>query len=261
MTTTAHSHDHTRQAVLDPNAFPDYQITERKAILQYLKDLINRRVLLSVHLDGGGTAYISAVLAVTFDNEALILDANQDERLNERIVAAETITCNGRIEGVRMQFTVSQPQRFPHDGFEAIRCPLPDMLLRLQRREFYRLHVPLSSPVSCAITLYDVDGVRRTVSVRVLDISNDGIGIVAPPEEAPLEQGKTYEDCVLTIPDAGSTSVTLITRNIYRVTSRSGRSGLRAGCQFVNLPQQIVTNIQRYMYKIQRERRALELAE
>ena len=48
----------------------------------------------------------------------------------------------------------------------------PDSLLRLQRREFYRLQTPLSHSVSCTIALPQADGSRRNTDLRILDISD-----------------------------------------------------------------------------------------
>lgn len=222
-----------------------------------MSSLAEKRILLTAYLDGGPFLFMTAVLGVTVD-DAIILDASADEKMNERATQAETLTCTGRFGGVRIQFSVSDAVRFPHDGLEAMRCPLPQSVLRLQRREFYRLPVPFSNPVICTINLNTEDGGQKAVTVRVVDISNDGIGLIAPAEELVFEPGQVFEHCTLSIPESGATDVVLKMRNVFRISNPFGGESVRAGCQFVDLPNRVVTKIQRYIFKVERERRALE---
>jgi flagellar brake protein len=46
--------------------------------------------------------------------------------------------------------------------------------------------------------------------------------------------------------------------NIYETTLRSGQPSLRAGCQFVDLPTSMQNLIQRYIVRMERERKARE---
>ncbi len=244
--------------MLDPDKFPSYQIHNAKEVALLMQTLKDKRALLTAYIDGGPFSFVTVVLGVVQDHGGIILDASGDEKINARALAAENLVCASRVDGVRVQFSARAPVEFPYDGYLAIRCDLPDIALRLQRRESFRQPVPLSNPVTCTIMIDSGDGAKHTASVRVLDISNDGIGIVASSELSVFEPGTMFENCILTIPDTGSTDVVLQLRNVYKIRNPRGGESFRAGCQFVNLPNRIVTQIQRYIYKVERDRRLLE---
>lgn len=245
-------------SLLDPESFSSYQIRNPREIHHLIQALQEKRVLLNAYIDGGPFSFITAVLGFEPEDGLITLDASPDPRTNERAALGDRLACTGRLDGVRIQFSAANPERIPLDGLEAIRCTLPDMMLRLQRRESYRQPVPMSSPVTCSIRIQHTDGTAESIDVRVLDISNDGIGIIASSQLTIFEAGKVFENCVLNIPDAGTTDVVLKLRNVYRIQNRLGGESLRAGCEFIDLPNRIVTQIQRYIYKIDRERRLLE---
>ena len=48
----------------------------------------------------------------------------------------------------------------------------------------------------------------------------------------------------------------LIVRNAFDVTTKTGNHHLRVGCEYVNLPGTRLTMIQRYITRVERERKA-----
>ena len=61
------------------------------------------------------------------------------------------------------------------------------------------------------------------------------------------------------MPDIGTIVTTLQIRNAFEVTLKSGAHTWRAGCMFINLPGPMQSMIQRYIIKLERERRALQI--
>jgi c-di-GMP-binding flagellar brake protein YcgR len=92
----------------------------------------------------------------------------------------------------------------------------------------------------------------------VIDISGGGLGVMAPPEGLEFETDHLFENCRIELPDVGTVLATLRVCNVFEFTTRSGVKSKRAGCQFVDLPGQMLTLIQRYIIRIERERKARE---
>jgi c-di-GMP-binding flagellar brake protein YcgR len=137
-------------------------------------------------------------------------------------------------------------------GDEAVfRVPMPRELLRLQRREYYRLVTSVVKPVKCLINT----GAGLMESV-VVDISIGGVGILAYPDDGRLKAGETYHGCRITLPGTGEFAVGLSVCTTFEITLKNGRLTHRAGCQFIDLPPSVETAIQRYIIQIDRERRA-----
>ncbi|MFN3984563.1 MAG: flagellar brake protein [Rhodocyclaceae bacterium] len=246
-----------RHEILDIEKFPNYVVRDKRSILQLIRNLENKRALLSVYVNPS-VSFVSAVLAVTPGEDELILDASPDQALKERSLGADRLTCVTRLEGIRVQFTVAHPGAFPYDGMEALKCTMPEAVLRLQRRECYRLPVPVSHPVLCRISRPQPDGTVKTQEFRALDISNGGLALVASPGEIEVSAGMLLEQCVLALPEFEPAPVKLKVRNQFHVETRAGVRNLRFGCEFVDLPSKLAANIQRYIFKVERDRRALQ---
>lgn len=247
----------SRNEILDLEKFPNYLVRDKRSIAQLVTALAEKRCLLSIFLPGG-TSFVSAVLSIADDGSWLILDRSPDETLNERASRVEVLTCVTRLEGIRIQFDLDGVDRFPYDGFEALRAAMPRVLLRLQRRECYRLSVPISNPVSCRITTRSTTGEQRTTELRVLDISAGGLALVVQPEQLDLQPGITFDNCQLVLPEVEPAAVKLKLRNQFMLETRSGAKIVRAGCEFIDLPGKLATNLQRYIFKVERDRRALQ---
>lgn len=243
--------------LLDSDAFSRYLVHEPREIVAILNGLAEKRALVTAYLDGG-LSFITAVLAVTADGTGLILDASSDESTNARATAASRLMCVSHLDKVRVQFSVPALERFPHDGYLALRSPLPESVLRLQRREYYRLSAPVGAPPICTIRFKSTGGEAKSVPLKVLDISGGGVAVVVPPAGLELASGMEFADCLLTLPEGEPLPVRIRICNLFHVErSGSGRM-LRAGCEFIGLSNNDVARIQRYIFKIERERKARE---
>jgi len=127
----------------------------------------------------------------------------------------------------------------------------PTELLRLQRRDSYRLGTSVIHPVKCLIRNDD-----NFMETNVIDLSISGVGILAYKAAGELSAGETYHGCRLNLPEAGEFAVSLTVKSTYDVARPDGRTAHRAGCQFLDLPPSIETQIQRYILRVDRERRA-----
>jgi c-di-GMP-binding flagellar brake protein YcgR len=251
------SEDSTLQQFLDPEIFARYAVDDRREILQLLKALIAKRPLLAAHVDHG-PSFITVALALTPDDASLIIDASPDETLNARAGSAAQIVLTTRLDNVKLQFALATPAQTIHADRPALVALVPGSMLRLQRREYFRLATPQSAPLLCSITHESGDGRTKTVSVRILDISGGGLAVVVPPDEIAFEAGAEFDHCSLRLPDGEPLAVRLKVRNLFQVEKPNGVKVMRAGCEFFGLSSAVTARIQRYMFKLERDRRVLD---
>jgi c-di-GMP-binding flagellar brake protein YcgR len=235
-----------------------YLLRDSREILAILKHIVAARALVSARLAPGRESYLSALIAVDDREDGVLLDASADPVQNERILRAEALDCVTQLEKVRIQFMLKNPRLVAEGGSPGFRCSLPDSLLRLQRREFYRLQTPLAHSVTCTLAMPQADGSRRNTELRILDISGGGVAIAVPPVGVRFEPGTEFANCLLNLPDGPPIPARLIVRNLFRITNRSGAELLRAGCEFADMPRGAEDAIQRYILKVERERNARE---
>jgi c-di-GMP-binding flagellar brake protein YcgR len=235
-----------------------YLLRDSREILAILKHIVSSRALVSARLAPGRESYLSALIEVGDGADGVLLDASADPAQNDRVLRAEALDCVTQLDKVRIEFMLKNPRRVDEGGSPGFRCNPPDSLLRLQRREFYRLQTPLSHSVSCTLALPQADGTRRNTDVRIIDISGGGVAIAVPPAGVRFEPGTEFPNCLLNLPDSAPIPARLIVRNLFRITHRSGAALLRAGCEFADMPRGADDAIQRYILKVERERNARE---
>ena len=151
-----------------------------------------------------------------------------------------------------MQFTTDRVAAVSFEGRLAFRLPLPDTIMKLQRREYYRLATPVVHPLKCEIA--GPDGKRFELALA--DISLGGVCLVGQPAGFSFEPGMALEDCRIDLPEIGAIRAGLCVRNSYVVTLKNGVTSHRTGCEFVKLGSQQEAMVQRYIIRLERERRA-----
>lgn len=232
-----------------------YVLREKREVAFVLKQIAARRCVISAYYGNTGSFLTSSVVAVDEAAGTLLLDLGRDEEVNAEALKSGSLVCITQLDKVKIQFPFEQLKRTLYEGFPALVAPLPKSLLRLQRREYYRLTTPVADTVICAIPL-DEDG-PRTVEAKVLDISGGGVAVLVPPSTDGFQPDTQYHKCRLELPEFGIVEASLRIRNVFRFTNPKGVEMLRAGCQFSDLPTSMANAIQRYILKVERERKSL----
>lgn len=245
-----------RFELLQADDYGKYLLHGRKEILFILRAMRDKGALLTVYFNQGRDFLLTGLLAV--DDGAMLIDPGSDAEMNRKALASDKLFFVATHDKVKIQFSVSGLKPVAYEGGEAYRAPLPTEMLRLQRREFYRLTTPIAHPLRCVIPLKLADGSQTRVETMVIDISGGGLAVMAPPEGVEFETDHLFENCRIDLPDVGTIMATLRVRSVFEFTLRNGARSKRAGCQFVDLPGPMMTLIQRYIIRIERERKAKE---
>lgn len=245
--------------LLQADDYSRYLLRGRTDILFNLRGLIQKRAMLSAFIDASADSFLTAIVALSADENRLILDAASDETTNRRVEAAEQLICVTQLDRIKIQFAARGIQRIQHEGHDAFRVQVPDVMLRLQRREYFRLTAPSAHSLTCLIPT-TIGGEHREISVEasVLDISGGGLSITIPSEGMVVEPDMEFGNCRLMLPETGAIVTSLRVRNLFRITNRDGSITLRAGCEFTHLSSAMASTIQRYILKVERERNARE---
>ena len=234
-----------------------YMLRGRRQITQLLEDLIEHRCLVSAHC-GGGYSFMTAVLRVDAERERVVLDASPDAEANRRALSAERLTCVTQLDHIRIQFALAGVSSAQDNGHPALHAPIPKEMLRLQRREYFRLKVPLAHKISCQLQAEDLARKPVQLSASVIDIGAGGVAVMLAPGAGELVIGGKLPGCRLSLPEGDPIELTLEVRNISRQTQRNGTELLRVGLRFVGLPGNAENRIQRYIFNTERERNAKE---
>lgn len=245
-------------AVLPPFPADDpdrYALRGRRQIRQLLQQLIDARALVTVY-PNAGPGFASRVLELVDDGDALLLDGGPDAEINRRTLQSTLLRCVSQLDGIRIQFDLDGVDAEQADGHPAFNAWLPSVILRLQRREFFRLETPLQQRPQCTLQLHAAAGEARTLQVPVIDIGAGGLAVLVSEDAASLSVGDQLAGCGLQLPGAAALTLDLQVRNIGVQRFPGGIVRQRIGFSFRQLPADIATVLERYILNAQRARGA-----
>lgn len=212
--------------------------------------LCDDRVPMTVYWSSEGQFAVTQILKVDAVHSEVHFDLpNQPEQQMQLLGAAELV-CVAFIEAVKLQFTIDSPRRSSEGGYPTFVSALPERVLRLQRREYYRVRTP-ESLSACCLVPYPGDR-DQYESLRVLDLSVGGLAMLAYPRHFDPSVTSIVDRCYLDLPGVGTVTVRL--RVAHVETSADGQPR-RCGCEFVDLSPQARMMLQRYVHRIDLEQR------
>lgn len=257
MTSNSAEHAASYFEIDHPDEYAQYFLSTPREISFYLNMLVKRATLVTAHLNEGVQFFLTSLVALNEESGELFIDPSQVAALNAESLRARQITLVANLDRVKIQFRINGLRESQHDGRPALSAKTPNNILRLQRREFFRLEPPLASPIGCQIAIERPSGGTQTIDPKVTDISGGGVSLTTPTtlSEA-CQPGTLFKDCRLDIPGEGVLLVNLRIKKAIEISANSGIHHLRIGCEFVGLPGTRLAMIERYITRIERERKA-----
>jgi flagellar brake protein len=228
-----------------------YLINHPREIQRYLREVMDDKSILAIYADNGKDFILSTLLEVDDKKGCILIEQGIDPKMNALLLHSSHCTFATTHDQVHLQFSIGSIEATIFGNLAAFRVPMPSEMLRLQRREYYRLGTSVINPVKCMINTST--GLIETV---VVDISIGGVGVLAYQEAGRLNAGEVHQGCRLALPGTGEFALSLAVRTTFDVTLKNGRLTHRAGCEFIDLPPSVETAIQRYIIQVERERRA-----
>lgn len=239
------------------DVYSKYMLHSRSEIVFLLRAIVQKGSLVTVYFDHGQSFLLTAVIMVDADNGTLLFDMGSDEEMNQKALKADRLLFTTSLDKVKVQFSLNSLQQIQHQGRGAFRGAIPDTVLRLQRREYYRLTTPIANPIRSRMNSRREDGSSAQLDIPLLDISGGGVGLMVDPAlREDFVVDTKFSDCRIDLPEEGLLVCNLVVRNAFDVTTKSGNHHLRIGCEFIDLPGTRLTMIQRYITRIERERKA-----
>lgn len=229
-----------------------HTITAPLEIQSVLRNVQKQRSLLHVHVPNSVTAMISTILEVDGDKNLLVFDISADNLSNNRVQQANRILVEASLEKIHVRFACGQVKPCEFEGKPALCAPLPQALSYLQRRDFYRINTPITSPVICKVPVHE-NNRSKVISLPLSDISGGGIGVYDNHEMPDISVGAIYDNCEISLPDVGVIKVSLRVQHALTQELPSGKTRIRLGCAFVRPSGPTMNMVQRYVGKLERE--------
>ena len=207
----------------------------------------------AAYLDDGQTFIHTSVLALDESAGTIVFERSGDAALNERVLSAPYVTIVTADHGVPVQFVCDAPRPALHENIAVFASPLPGRVLRLQRRDAFRLPGdPLLKRASCQLFRSDA-AQNKTLAPAVLDLSCSGISIAITNNEPKLERESRHK-CRIELPAFVRFDVGVLVHGSRDFALPDGTAAQAYGMEFLNLDATAEVLIQRFI--TEEERRA-----
>lgn len=171
----------------------------------------------------------------------------------ESLIAADEVTAISQLDDVRLQFTL-QGLVLVHDGgHSTLQSDWPDHLLRLQRRDSYR--VRLGARAAPSVSLRHPSLPDMQLRLRLLDVSAGGCAILLPDDVPDLQPGTRIHGVQVQLDLETRIEAGLL---LHHVSAFDGEGGpRRIGCSWVGLQGPAERALQRFILQTQKRQRLL----
>lgn len=232
----------------------DFIVRHKLEILQILNALKDEENDLKVSFNHGEDDYVTRIIHISDDHQHLYLDMTIDEDFNKRMVASPELLIH-KDNGIRIKWKARQHCVAKLTDGYALKMEMPKALVRLQRRELFRLKTPMVNPIPCEIPVPDHENpkVKKSIQYNLADVSLGGIGLIIQNDLHPsLKVGTIFEGCKINFPNLGEAILNLEVKNIIPLSKDKLNEKYRVGLEFKNPSRSSESLIQHYTFNLER---------
>lgn len=235
--------------ILSSGKDDQYRITSPREIEFILQNIVKNGSRIALYYSDANDFILTRLIAV--NASGLWLEKRPTAAENAPVLESEKLIFVSSHAQVKVQFVSDHVTATTYQGEPAFFIALPESIYRLQRREYFRLITPVSNPLLCVIPS-EQSVARRGHEVTIMDISGGGVGLTCTEENIELIPGRTYENCKINLHEIGEFIGTIEVKNLAVLSTPSGKTVRRAGCEFKNLDGTSTILLQRYVTAMQR---------
>lgn len=249
--------EHTQPAALDdqaPEAWAPFRVghaAEVQALLRQLRDS-GTPVVLSAP---GGAALVAELWSMDTLQQRINFTADDNHPLLMQLVDADEAVAVGYLDNVKLQFDLHDLLLVRGTRSCALQARLPETLYRFQRRSAFRVRTLERNAPTARLRHPAIPEMR--LALRVLDVSIGGCALLLPDDVPPLEPGVAIQGVQVELDTDTRFGAALRVQHISSISG--GAPGLRAGCEWAELPPDAQRSLQRCIDQTQKRRRLLSL--
>ena len=233
-----------------------YRVHSRREVISLLNNLMQRNQALTLLINQGPDSIMTLILDIDEQNNTITIDAAKSNMMNELIVASNNLHFEALYNNIRLTFVANQAKAAINQVQAALIVPIPESMVRLQRRNAFRVTTPITKPLRCIFKVIKPDGTSAAIAANLSNISVGGVGLIDESLALDVTKGMIYKDCKLELSETTSINVNLEMRDSQQIKLPNGKVVNRFGCSFVGLPNQTEATIQRTITQLERNQNA-----
>lgn len=238
----------------------DYLVRNPKLIAEHLTDIIKKKCIISAEFGENKVSFLTAIIQLDPKNNILTLDCGPTELLTNQLLNSAKVLFRTEMNGIKVSFSGKGIRKSKSNGHAVFEMPIPSAIFWMQRRQFYRVKIPLSHVGSFCKIIFGTeqpDNRSDTQSARfqLSDISICGFSFLNPDVEVNrlFETNKSVTQCTLYLHEADHSRIDFIIKDVSNIKASTTTTQQRIGCRFTEVSSAFESCILRYMQDIERQ--------
>lgn len=231
----------------------NFIVRNPRLILGYLDDLIQKKCLIAAYFGDKNSSFLTTIVELDKKNKTLMLDSAPTNALDDELLASDKTLFRTDYEGIKVSFRGEAIRKIKKGNSWTLAMPMPNSLFWMQRRQFYRVKVPLSHHGSY-FRPSQLAG-SDAVLLPLIDLSISGLALLntAIDDEwaKNLSAGHQWLEGRLYLETGETCVVKLNVVYVNEIRANSIQMHQRIGCSFEELPTNFDSHIQRYMQEVE----------
>ncbi|MCB1986723.1 MAG: flagellar brake protein [Burkholderiales bacterium] len=236
-----------------PDEIETCRIYSKIEVFHILQEIMKKNTLVTLYFDQSNRFILTSIIGIDNNQDEMLIDYGVEPEINELTLKSTNLTFITSQNRIKIEFTCNQIRRAHYENRDVFAVKLPESLIRMQRRSYYRIPTPITKPLKCIIPIPQKE-VPFKAEITLIDISCGGIGVIDHHPVISFEPGIIYHDCQINLPGFGSITATIEVKTTYEITLKNGQLCKRAGCQFIDLPTGMETTMRRFITKQEQTR-------
>jgi c-di-GMP-binding flagellar brake protein YcgR len=250
---------------MDSNAGFVDDLEENKYVVNYhmqvvalLSAMYFKKSPLLMSIPGSSNTSLTIMLDINEDTGSVILDIMSNDPTTDRILRNGAVTIEGVLDSIKIRFVSNRVESCEYKGSPAVKIEIPKTLLRMQRRDFFRVPIPFVHPVICEIPAAPETNDEKLM-LAINNISLGGLVLMDSQLKIGKSIGSGYKDCSITLPGLNVITSDIIVRNRQTFMQSNGLLAALVGLEFKNLSRRSINALQAYINTIELDLRSLKM--
>jgi c-di-GMP-binding flagellar brake protein YcgR len=233
-----------------------FLIHSPEKIIRKLFILLKKKCLLTVYYGDNDDSFITTLLDINIKDNRLIFYHSPKQGSIKEFLDSPVITFKTEYLGVKVVFNSIKLAKIQHEGVSVFAIPIPDSLLWIEARNYYRVKALSFAPPSYCQLALKPD--QTPIKLKLYDISIAGFSILIDSAEVSnlMVPETHFVQCQIILTDIGEEgTVSFKVKSKYLINPEDPLRVDKVGCKFTKITTVFENTIHRYMGQIERKTR------
>lgn len=139
------------------NLYPDEietcRIHSEIEIFHLLHEIMQKNTLVTLYFDHSNRFILTSIVSIDNKKDEMLIDYGVEPEFNELALKSTNLTFITSQNRIKIEFNCNQIRTIQFKNRDMFAVKLPESLIRMQRRNYYRIPTPITKPLKCIVPI------------------------------------------------------------------------------------------------------------